>query len=77
MLSAFRCTTSRYLVLLSVAALMTIGSLRLAGGCGGLSPSTTTQSTAAGTYTVVVTANAVDGAAAVTQQFTATVTVAL
>jgi hypothetical protein len=55
--------------------LMTIGGLLLAVGCGSSSRPTTTQSTPTGTYTVVVTANAVNGGAAVTQQFTSTVTV--
>ncbi len=58
-------------------ALLVIGGLMAVSGCGGSSapPSTTTATTPAGTYAVVVTANAVNGSATITQQLTATVTV--
>jgi pectin methylesterase-like acyl-CoA thioesterase len=56
-------------------ALLVMSGLMAAAGCGGSStPSSST--TPAGTYSVVVTANAVNGGtAALTQQFTATVTI--
>jgi hypothetical protein len=58
-------------------ALMVMGGVIATVGCGGSSTpsSTTTAVTPAGTYSVVVTANAVNGIAATTQQFTATVAV--
>jgi hypothetical protein len=60
-----------------LTALLVMGGLIATVGCGGSStPSaTTTAVTPAGTYSVVMTANAVNGIAATTQQFTATVTV--
>lgn len=57
-------------------ALVAMAGLMAAVGCGGSSaPSTTSPVTPAGTYSVVVTANAVNGGTATTQQATAMVTV--
>ena len=58
------------MVLLAMGALMT-------AGCGGSSSPSTPPSpvTPAGSYSVVVTATAVNGSATITQQFTATVTI--
>jgi hypothetical protein len=51
--------------------LLILSGLMAAGGCGGSSAS----SSPTGTYPVVVTANAVNGGATVTQKLTATVTI--
>jgi len=53
-------------------ALLMMGGLMAAAGCG---TSSSSSSTPAGTYSVVVTASAVNGSAATTQQFTESVTV--